>query len=238
MEDGVKKRNPAWTKDELILALNLYFKHKPSAINKNHPEVIKLSEQLNELSANIQKVDTQKFRNPNGVYMKLCNFLRYDPTYKGVGLKQGSKLEKVVWDTYYNNRKELEIVSKIIIDNIQTDILLAEEEDEFPEGKIIYRVHKLRERNTTEIKKLKEQREKDGELFCEVCGFDFYKCYGEIGKGYIECHHDVPLSYYGDQIKGTRFSDLKLICSNCHKILHRRRPWMKVNELRELLRKS
>ncbi|WP_431091398.1 HNH endonuclease [Paenibacillus sp. 8b26] len=54
----------------------------------------------------------------------------------------------------------------------------------------------------------------------------------------MECHHDVPLSYYGDQIKGTRFSDLKLICSNCHKILHRRRPWMKVNELRELLRKS
>ncbi|WP_431087667.1 hypothetical protein [Paenibacillus sp. 8b26] len=78
MEDGVKKRNPAWTKDELILALNLYFKYKPSAINKNHPEVIKLSEQLNVLSANIQKVDTQKFRNPNGVYMKLCNFLRYD----------------------------------------------------------------------------------------------------------------------------------------------------------------
>ncbi|WP_127544847.1 HNH endonuclease [Paenibacillus amylolyticus] len=238
MEDAVKKRNPAWTKDELTLALNLYFKYKPSAINKNHPEVIKLSEQLNELSANIKKVDTRKFRNPNGVYMKLCNFLRYDPTYEGVGLKQGSKLEKVVWDTYFSNKKELEIVSKIIIDNIQTDISLAEEDDEFPEGNIIYRVHKLRERNTTEIKKLKEQKEKDGELFCEVCGFDFYKYYGEIGKGYIECHHDVPLSYYGDQTKGTKFSDLKLVCSNCHKILHRRRPWMKVHELRELLRKN
>lgn len=232
-----KKRNAPWTKDELILALNLYFKFKPNTINQKHPEIIKLSEELNKLSFNLAKSNTENFRNPNSVYMKLCNFLRYDPFYEGVGLKKGSKLEKEVWDAYYNHKDELGNISIAIRHNIKIDTSYGEsdEEQQFPEGRIIYRVHRLRERNTVEVRKLKEKKEKEGKLFCEVCGFDFYVYYGERGKGYIECHHDVPLSYYGNQTKSTKNSDLRLVCSNCHRILHRKRPWIKVDDLRKMI---
>ncbi len=64
-------RNPKWTRDELILALELYFRCKPSKINKEHPEVVRLSKLLNSLPIHPQKEKYEKFRNPNGVYMNL-----------------------------------------------------------------------------------------------------------------------------------------------------------------------
>lgn len=85
----MSKRNPKWTRDELILALDLYFKYSPLKLNKSSKEVIELSEILNMLSDDIDKTDQDKFRNPNGVYMKLCNFLRLDPSYDGQGLSRG-----------------------------------------------------------------------------------------------------------------------------------------------------
>jgi 5-methylcytosine-specific restriction protein A len=37
------RRNPPWQRDELILALELYFRHRPDTIRKEHPEVEALS---------------------------------------------------------------------------------------------------------------------------------------------------------------------------------------------------
>jgi 5-methylcytosine-specific restriction protein A len=33
-----------------------------------------------------------------------------------------------------------------------------------------------------------------GQLACEVCAIDFKDAYGDLGVGYIECHHTVTLS--------------------------------------------
>lgn len=90
-------RNPPWSRDELILALDLYFRHRPDRIGKTHTEVVKLSETLNRLPGRTAHPDGRRFRNPNGVYMKLCNFLRLDPEYHGKGLESGGKLEEDVW---------------------------------------------------------------------------------------------------------------------------------------------
>jgi predicted HNH restriction endonuclease len=70
---------------------------------------------------------------------------------------------------------------------------------------------------------------------CAVCGFDFESVYGEIGKGFIEVHHIVPIherggEYYVDPIK-----DLRPLCSNCHSMLHRLRPALSVENLRDYL---
>lgn len=42
-------RNPKWTRDELILALDLYFRCSPSKTYKDRPEIIILSDVLNAL---------------------------------------------------------------------------------------------------------------------------------------------------------------------------------------------
>ena len=72
-------RNPSWVKDKLILALDLYFQFDPRKLSKVSPDVLALSKTLNELPLETERPDAPRFRNPNGVYMKLCNFLRFVP---------------------------------------------------------------------------------------------------------------------------------------------------------------
>ncbi|MDJ1631929.1 hypothetical protein QNN00_22950 [Bacillus velezensis] len=78
-------KNPKWNRDELILALDLYFKLPASKISSSNDEIIKLSKILNQLSSS-DKQKEETFRNPNGVSMKLNNFKRLDPDAPGSGL--------------------------------------------------------------------------------------------------------------------------------------------------------
>ena len=68
-------RNPPWTRDELILALDTYLQHGPSHMSASNPIVTSLSEELNQLPGHTARPDAVRFRNLNGVYMKLSNFL-------------------------------------------------------------------------------------------------------------------------------------------------------------------
>ncbi|MBK8396266.1 MAG: HNH endonuclease [Leptospiraceae bacterium] len=70
-------------------------------------------------------------------------------------------------------------------------------------------------------------------LECQVCGFSF-TVYGEVGKDYIEAHHTIPVSQMTGKSK-TKIEDIALVCSNCHKMLHRKRPWLKMSEIKSLL---
>ena len=72
------RRNPNWARDELILALDLYFRvNFPSHTSKSNTEIVQLSELLNALPIHAKSEQQKTFRNPNSVYMKLCNFLRF-----------------------------------------------------------------------------------------------------------------------------------------------------------------
>nr|WP_285767537.1 HNH endonuclease [Peribacillus sp. SI8-4] len=106
----------------------------------------------------------------------------------------------------------------------------------FPEGKKQLKRHIERERNPKVIKLAKQYyKEKYGKVFCEICSFDFYKKYGEIGENFIEGHHTIPVSEL-EEGQITRVEDIALVCSNCHRMLHRRRPWLTIQQLRELLK--
>jgi predicted HNH restriction endonuclease len=109
---------------------------------------------------------------------------------------------------------------------------------EFPEGKQYELKHKARERNPKLVIKAKALfKSKHGRLFCEACKFDFKAKYGNIGDGFIEVHHTIPVSEPKSGQK-TSIADLALVCSNCHRILHRRRPWLTISALRKLLRQA
>ena len=103
------------------------------------------------------------------------------------------------------------------------------------EGKEKYRIHKQIERNSTIVKQVKNRKYlTDPWLHCEICGFSFRKAYGDLGKEYIEAHHKIPLSELSEETE-TKESDFALVCSNCHRMLHRRIPALKSDELRKLL---
>jgi 5-methylcytosine-specific restriction protein A len=100
---------------------------------------------------------------------------------------------------------------------------------------VLTRIHHVRERNRDIVKKRKEQAlARHKRLACEACRFDFAACYGEHGQGFIECHHTRPLHtlQLGEK---TRLADLALLCANCHRMIHARRPWLELDQLRALL---
>lgn len=102
MEDKLKKkRNPPWTREELILALELYL--RAGLLDDHSTEVQQLSEALKDL-AFVQKEDPDVFRNPNGVAMKLANFAALDPNYKGKGLTSGGRLDKEIFEEFFEQQ--------------------------------------------------------------------------------------------------------------------------------------
>lgn len=114
---------------------------------------------------------------------------------------------------------------------------LTEDDEGFPEGKLKLKRHLVRERNPEVIKLAKERYlQRHGKLICEVCEFDFKAHYGEIGEGYIEGHHSKPISEMAEN-EETKVEDIALVCANCHRMLHRKRPWLPINELKRLLTK-
>jgi 5-methylcytosine-specific restriction enzyme A len=81
--------------------------------------------------------------------------------------------------------------------------------------------HRIRERRLRQAKILQARRA--GRLVCEVprCGFDFERIYGELGSGFAEVHHCRPLSTLRKKTR-TTLDDLKIVCSNCHRMIHHR----------------
>lgn len=71
---------------------------------------------------------------------------------------------------------------------------------------------------------------------CSVCGFDFEREYGEIGKGFIHVHHIVELSKIGKAYKVDPVNDLRPVCPNCHAMLHHAaRPARSIDELKGII---
>ncbi|MFC1462142.1 HNH endonuclease [Verrucomicrobiota bacterium] len=107
---------------------------------------------------------------------------------------------------------------------------------EFVDGrkKLVSHVRLETVRNPSLVKQAKRAfKTKHGKLFCEVCGFDFEKKYGKRGRDYIEGHHKAPLSEMETRTKLT-IADIGMVCSNCHRMLHRP-PWISMEKLAALL---
>jgi len=174
--------------------------------------------------------------------MKLCNFLALDPSYHGKGLELGGHREQEVWNEFHANQAALRRLAEAIKTGARTAAVkpeAAEDEDEnaFPEGKVLYRMHRARERSRKLVQAAKALAlKRTGRLACAVCDFDFARAYGAVGDGYIECHHALPLSEFKTE-RTTRVADTALLCSNCHRMVHRRRPWLRLVDLGSLLKR-
>jgi 5-methylcytosine-specific restriction protein A len=178
--------------------------------------------------------------------MKLMNFCRLDPQYTAsgkTGLPAGAKEEERVWKEFANDPIQCARVSRAIIaslSELETYTLPATADidegiEEAPEGRLLTRKHIMRERNRRLVQRKKRKTiKKAGKLECEACGFDFAFRYGRHGDGLIECHHTKPLATLAEGDK-THIDDLALVCANCHRIIHRGKRWLTVEDLKKIL---
>lgn len=102
---------------------------------------------------------------------------------------------------------------------INDDLANFELENEYFEGQKKSRLSSFYERNP----KLRLAAIKIHGLVCKVCGFDFKDFYGDHGSGFIEVHHLKPVSTLEASTKVSPEDDMTVVCSNCHRMLHRNR---------------
>ncbi|MFD1415698.1 HNH endonuclease [Oceanobacillus jeddahense] len=87
--------------------------------------------------------------------------------------------------------------------------------------------------------KLRKEALKIHGYTCKACGFNFEDNYGEIGKDFIEVHHVKPLSEVQEESEVDPRHDLVPLCSNCHRMIHRKRGGMLgVEELKAIIESS
>lgn len=238
-----RPRNPPWTQDELILALDLYMSAPASPPGKGSAEVAELSKTLKRL-ASLLEIDTgPDHRNPNGVYMKVMNFRRFDQAFRAVGkigLTHGAIGDENVWNEFASRPDRLrEVANGIRLGSLDTDLRRFLPEPymaEASEGRTYTAKHLRRERNPKLIADRKRKAfDETGELRCEGCGLSFGERYGKHGDGFIEVHHTKPVHTLANEGEKTKLEDLSLVCANCHRMIHRSRNWLEMDALRQLL---
>ena len=103
------------------------------------------------------------------------------------------------------------------------------------EGALKLVTHLRRERDAKLVSAKKDDvLRRLGRLSCEACGFIFEAAYGDLGSGFCEVHHRKPLASAGENVS-TSLDDLAVVCSNCHRMLHRSQPMFSVEELADIV---
>jgi hypothetical protein len=152
-------------------------------------------------------------------------------------LHDSNELKNIILK-HKSDSQDAEIINNAFYKAPEPDIPLAQEfgydpnDKPFKEGKVQLRLHLTKERNRFLVIRAKQKwnREQNGQVRCSICSFSFPATYGEIGKGVIEAHHTQPISSLTPDTIVTS-ADLVPVCSNCHTMLHRHRPWLTVEEL-------
>lgn len=232
--------NPPWKRDEVLLALELYFDTAPAIPGPNDPRVEELSQTLHRLPHHGNAVRQPRFRNAAGVAFKLQN-LRQVATGKGLG--NVSKTDREVWSDFGGRPDEVRRLAAMIRAELSADALVAretvdqeEQEEEFVEGRLLTRKHLLRERNRKLRATLLAKRGTEG-LRCDACSREYREVPEGLRTSVFEAHHVVPVHLAGD--RKTRVQDLALLCASCHRLTHRiiarEKRWIEVSELAAMI---
>jgi putative restriction endonuclease len=92
---------PRWTRDQLLLALNLYHQTPFGKQHRTHPPIVELAERIG--------------RTPSAVAMKLSNFTYLDPAEGGKGLSGASNADREIWEEFYGRFVRLADASEPIL---------------------------------------------------------------------------------------------------------------------------
>lgn len=136
--------------------------------------------------------------------------------------------------------KYLDVITFMKHVNSDNKQILLYSEQPISEGTADVKLTKIRERSKILRNAAVAYYTKCGRICCSVCGFDFERVYGELGKGFIEIHHERPICQYENGGNESFVSEavkfVKPLCANCHRMIHRnsKRP-LSISELEYIM---
>lgn len=161
----------------------MYLQYAGNPPPKGSAQIDELSETLNRLGRYLGIATEDRFRNVNGVYMKLMNFRRFDPVFTEAGkrgLSRGGHLEEEIWNEFASDPERCQAVAQTIRQAFASASegetiadLGADGIEEAEEGRVIAALHHRYKRNSALVQAKKRKALATlGRLACEACGFD------------------------------------------------------------------
>ncbi|MDC3380181.1 HNH endonuclease [Gammaproteobacteria bacterium] len=219
-----------WRSDEFILLVNYFFQedYKKEIIQS---EALKYIQSLNLYFSSLQVVHAKSIEDIQDIFTKF-------EQWSSEGTISYCPYEQKVFNDLQQSLSSVNSISKALKIFINSWLVLSLSEDHQSteaEGALLEKQHFIRERDQHIIKakKVSVLREKGG-LCCEVCSFNFLDKYGMHGINYCEVHHLKPLSK-NNHNNITLLDDLAILCSNCHRMIHRKNPWLSLLDLKEII---
>lgn len=217
-----------WTREELILVLDLYLNNRKTAYKLSADTLAKYSSYLKKIHGK-EVNESSNFRSPSSVAIRLRNYASIDPYwlkrgYKGLQNSQTADFRKI-WTEFQEFPEDVrEIANEIkrsLSDSsyISSHQKIVKNKSTVIEGKRQLRIHYSRERKSQRKLKLEAFKRTHGILFCEVCEC-YYKNYSdEVREKVFEVLHNVPLAIASSQVE-TKLDDLSVLYANCHRAIH------------------
>lgn len=215
--------NASFTRDEVILALDVLYSNNGITPKPESMEIQKLSELLQQLP--IHPVETRKkdFRTPTGVQAQIN---RYQHRYANM---VGSMFYEI--DAEFEGRHdELHAIASAIRGNVVSfnETIFGDplENEGFPEGFLLGHLHSV-------VEACDSVKFSPG-IRCEVCQIKTDDIYPGC-PSLMRLHLTIPVTALNGK-KRYGAADFITVCPNCHAALHRRRPWLTKENCGELLR--
>ena len=121
-------------------------------------------------------------------------------------------------------------VPRKLLSRLQTTTRTSEEET-FVEGE------KSAAARTERSAKLRVAAKEKWGLKCYCCGFDFEQFYSSTARGAGVVHH-LELFSVNNKKRKTTVEDVRVVCANCHYVLHLTKSPMSVQDLKKVVSKS
>lgn len=165
-------------------------------------------------------------------------------------LRGATFLKPAIFRTVYplNARQTAAIYGAVISSNPADDIWRdLSRLPQIPDADLIWSAKEGRRKLVTHLraerapglapaKKAEFRRKHGGELLCECCGRTFAE-YGIHHEALFEIHHRKALGKAKKSVV-TKLTDLAVLCSNCHRVIHRHDPMISVPHLAQQLGRS
>ncbi len=219
--------NVKFTRDEVILALDVLFFSKGLHLTKNDPSIIELCELLQCLPIHPKEFHSANFRNALGVSEQLSKFRTEQKGIEHKTWKVGSIFHEVA-DEYQSNLDELHSVAESIKRNSQyfskyySPYQITEE---FREGQLLSWLHQRIEQ--------REQKKQVVSGRCRICHIALEEIYHN-GDQLLQKHLLVPPAKL-DANKQYSSNQFIVVCPNCHAALHQKRPWLSLDHIDSII---
>ncbi len=217
-----------FTRDEAILTLDALLSSGNDSLSPVSPVVIELSNLLNELPIHPMEKRAPFFRNPAGISSQIHNF-----EYKIKSNKNTFRVGAIffrIYEEFQDCPERLHAIAEAIRKNKEffpKQLFGSElEENDFPEGALLFHLHRVLE--------ARDSRKIDLAERCEICRLNLSEVYKPVPGSFLGNHLLVPVTEL-DGSKHYKADDFITVCPNCHAVLHRYRPWVTREDIEKIL---